>query len=87
MRDSEGRVNPDGNYWDAAGPRKAPRWIDCTGRIGHQQAGITLISHPGNLRSEFYCRGWGLMVCSAALGHDAVGGREQLNPRTMDGPP
>ena len=70
MRDSEGRVNPDGNYWDAVGDRKAPRWIDCTGRIGDNTAGITLISHPNNVRNEFYCRGWGLMICSATLGHE-----------------
>jgi hypothetical protein len=70
MRDSEGRTNPDNEYWDQEGPRKAPRWIDCTGRIGRQMAGVTLISHPKNLRNEFYCRGWGLMICSAARGHD-----------------
>lgn len=68
MHDSEGRINPDGNYWDARGDRKAPRWIDCTGRIGSQTAGIALIAHPDNIRNEFYCRGWGLMICSATLG-------------------
>ena len=70
MRDSEGRVNPDGNYWDPAGDRKAPRWIDCTGRIGGNTAGVALISHPNNQRNEFYCRSWGLMICSATLGHE-----------------
>lgn len=70
MRDSELRVNPDGNYWDATGDRKAPKWIDCTGKIGNQVAGVTLFGHPDNVRNEFYCRRWGLMICSATLGHD-----------------
>jgi len=70
MLDSEGRINPDGNYLDNNGDRKAPLWIDCTGRIGDNKVGITLISHPANLRNEFYCRGWGLMICSATLGQD-----------------
>ena len=70
MHDSEGRINPDGNYWDDTGERSAPRWIDCSGRIGDNEVGVTLISHPQNLRNEFYCRSWGLMICSATLGHD-----------------
>ena len=70
MRDSLGRINPDGNYWDESGDRKAPTWIDCTGLIGDNKVGIALFSHPGNIRNEFYCRGWGLMICSATLGHD-----------------
>lgn len=72
MRDSEKRTNPDGNFWNPSGPRKAPRWIDCTGKIGNQTSGITLISHPQNVRNEFYSRGWGLMICSPALGHDVA---------------
>jgi hypothetical protein len=70
MRDSEGRVNPDGDYWDKEGDRKSPKWIDCTGKIGDNKVGVTLFSHPSNVRNEFYCRGWGLMICSATLGHD-----------------
>jgi hypothetical protein len=70
MRDSEGRINPDGDYWDKQGERKAPKWIDCSGKIGNKSVGIALFSHPNNVRNEFYCRGWGLMICSATLGHD-----------------
>jgi hypothetical protein len=70
MRDSLQRVNPDGNYWDESGDRKAPKWIDCTGRIGSNVAGVTIFGHPDNVRNEFYCRSWGLMICSATLGHD-----------------
>jgi len=77
MRDSEGRVNPDGDYWDVSGARKAPQWIDCAGKIGGRVAGVALISHPDNIRNEFYCRGWGLMICSATLGHDV-----QVAPRS-----
>lgn len=71
MRDSEGRVNPDGNYWDADGDRKAPRWIDCTGCIGDATAGITLMGHPENARNQCYLRDWGLMEVSPVLGEDA----------------
>ncbi len=70
MRDSEGRVNPDGDYWEAAGERKAPRWIDCTGRIGDAPVGILLMGHPKNLRNQYYLRDWGLMEVSAMLGED-----------------
>lgn len=70
MRDSEGRVNPSGNYWDADGERKAPRWVDCTGRIGDVTVGIALMGHPRNPRNEFYVREWGLMEVSAMLDKD-----------------
>jgi len=70
MRDSLQRVNPDGNYWDQQGDRKAPNWIDCTGKIGNNVVGVAIFGHPDNIRNEFYCRPWGLMICSATLGHD-----------------
>jgi hypothetical protein len=70
MLDSEGRQNPEGNYWDAAGERKAPGWIDCTGKIGAATAGITLMGHPANIRNEYYMQHWGLMEVSPVLGHD-----------------
>ena len=71
MIDSEGRINPDGNYWDADGNRKAPKWIDCTGRIGDATVGITLMGHPGNIRNQWYMQEWGLMEVSPVLGEDA----------------
>lgn len=38
------------------------------------------MGHPGNLRNEFYCRGWGLMICSPTLGHDVhVSDKEPFN--------
>jgi len=77
MRDSEGRINPDGNYWDKSGERKAPLWIDCTGNIGDNSVGIALFGHPDNVRNEFYCRSWGLMICSATLGHDVHVSKEE----------
>ena len=70
MKDAEGRVNPDGNYWDADGNRKAPRWVDCTGKIGAATVGLTLIGHPKNIRNEYYVRDWGLMEVSPVLGHE-----------------
>lgn len=70
MRDSENRKNPDGNYWDAEGDRKAPRWVDCTGRIGNALVGITLMGHPANVRNEYYVRDWGLLEVSATLGNE-----------------
>jgi hypothetical protein len=70
MTDSEGRVNPSGNYWDDQGERKSPRWVDCSGRIAGVAAGVTLISHPENVRNQFYVREYGLISVSAMLGHD-----------------
>ena len=70
MTDSEGRENPDGNFWDAEGETRAPRWVDCTGKIGDATVGITLMGHPQNLRNEYYVRQWGLMEVSAMLGTD-----------------
>jgi hypothetical protein len=66
MRDSEGRANPTGYYRAADGERKAPRWVDCTGRIGDATVGITLMSHPANVRNEWYVREFGLLIVSAA---------------------
>lgn len=70
MHDSEGRTNPDGNYWDATGDRKAPRWVDCSGKIGEAAVGITLIGHPKNIRNQYYVRDWGLMEVSPTLGEE-----------------
>jgi hypothetical protein len=71
MRDSEGRANPIGNYWNKDGDRKAPRWVDCTGRIGEATVGITLMGHPDNVRNQYYVQQWGLMEVSPVLGEDA----------------
>jgi hypothetical protein len=70
MTDSEGRINPSGNFWDAAGKTKAPRWVDCTGTIGGKTVGMTLMASPGNVRNEWYVREFGLMEVSPTLGHD-----------------
>lgn len=70
LRDSEGRVNGSGNYWDAEGDRKAPRWVDCAGKIGSDTAGIALMGHPANIRNQFYYREWGLMEVSPCLNAD-----------------
>ncbi len=77
MRDSEGRVNPDGNYWDVEGERKSPRWVDCSGKIGDATVGMTLMGHPKNLRNEYYVRSWGLMEVSAMLSTDVPFSSEQ----------
>jgi hypothetical protein len=70
MIDSEGRVNPSGDYWDAEGDRKAPRWVDCSGPLGEAVVGVTLIAHPANPRNQFYVREYGVMMLSPTLGHD-----------------
>lgn len=77
MRDSEGRVNPSGNYWDPEGDRKAPRWVDCSGKIGGSEAGVTLMGHPKNLRNQYYVREFGLMEVSAMLGEDVAVTKEE----------
>lgn len=70
MRDSEGRLNPSGNYCDTAGERRAPRWVDTSGVLGAHEAGLTLIAHPKNVRNQFYVREYGLMTVSAMLTED-----------------
>lgn len=70
MRDSEGRINQTGNFWDADGNRKSPRWVDCTGNIGDATVGMLLMGHPRNPRNEFYVQDWGLMEVSAMLDND-----------------
>jgi hypothetical protein len=72
MHDSERRDNPEGNYWDADGDRKAPRWVDCTGRIGAATVGMTLMGHPDNVRNQYYVQHWGLMEVSATLGAEVA---------------
>ncbi len=66
LRDSENRVNATGHFRDPEGAQKAPRWVDCTGRLGLAEAGIALMSHPANPRNEWYAREFGLMIVSAA---------------------
>lgn len=66
MLDSEGRANPDGHFRSATGDQRTPRWVDCTGRIGEATVGMALMSHPANIRNEWYVREFGLMIVSAA---------------------
>jgi hypothetical protein len=66
MRDSEGRTNPTEHFRDSAGERRVPRWVDCTGKIGGATVGMALMSHPANVRNEWYVREFGLMIVSAA---------------------
>lgn len=70
MVDSLGRTNPSGDYWDKAGERAAPRWVDCTGRIGRATVGMCMLSHPANVRNQIYVREFGLMILSPTLGDD-----------------
>jgi len=70
MLDSEGRSELAGHYHDDAGEKKAPRWVDCSGEIGGQSIGITMMAHPGNLRNQFYTRDSGIFIYSSALGED-----------------
>ncbi len=70
MIDSRGRTNPSGDYWDEVGERAAPRWIDCTGRIGPSTVGMCMLSHRANVRNQFYVREFGLMILSPTLGDD-----------------
>ncbi len=66
MRDSEGRTNPTEHFRDTTGERRVPRWVDCTGKIGAATVGLALMSHPANVRNEWYVREFGLMIISAA---------------------
>lgn len=66
MRDSEGRTNPTGHFRGTSGELRVPRWVDCTGKIGAATVGMALMSHPGNVRNEWYVREFGLMIDSAA---------------------
>ncbi|MBC8870067.1 MAG: PmoA family protein [Planctomycetes bacterium] len=70
MRDSEGRMDLEGVYCDQQGERKTPRWVDCTGTIGENVVGMTLMGHADNLRNQFFLRKYGMMEVSAMLDAD-----------------
>jgi len=70
MKDSEGRSDVDGYYCGEQGDRRAPRWVDCSGKIGDQLVGMTLMGHAGNVRNQFYVREYGMMEVSAMLDAD-----------------
>ena len=72
MLDSEGRVNPAGNFWAKEGKTKSPLWVDCTGKIGEATVGIALMGHPKNPLNEYYMQDWGLMEVSAMLDKDTA---------------
>jgi len=70
MRNSEGRTDLEGTYCDQQGERKAPRWVDCSGTIGDNFVGMTLMGHANNLRNQFFLRKYGMMEVSAMLDTD-----------------
>jgi len=70
MRDSEGRTDLDGMYCDQQGERKSPRWVDCSGTIGENFVGMTLMGHADNARNQFFLRKYGMMEVSTMLDTD-----------------
>ena len=61
-----GKTSPPPKLSREEGERREPRWVDCTGRIGDATVGLTLMSHPANVRNEWYAREFGLIIVSAA---------------------
>lgn len=57
---------PAGESKGAEGEGRVPRWVDCTGKIGNATVGMTLMSHPANVRNAWGVREFGLMIISGA---------------------
>jgi hypothetical protein len=60
-------VNANGDENEAGAMGKLAAWIDYSGEVAGAPAGITLMHHPANPPTPFFCRDYGTMLSNLTL--------------------
>jgi hypothetical protein len=60
-------VNSEGDENEAGAMGKVARWADYSGKVAGQPVGITLMHHPSNPPTPFFCRNYGTMLSNVTL--------------------
>lgn len=64
-------VNSNGEENEAGAMGKIARWVDYSGTVAGQAAGISLLHHPDNPPTPFFCRNYGTVLSNLTL-HEPV---------------
>lgn len=65
-------ANSEGQLGVAAVMGQMGRWIDTSGRVGNQEAGVALLVHPTSPRQPFFVRDYGTMLANLTLENDVT---------------
>ncbi len=63
-------VNSEGDENEAGAMGKIARWADYSGEVAGQPVGITIMHHPSNPPTPFFCRDYGSFLSNVTL-HEA----------------
>lgn len=67
VEDGGRAVNSNGDENEEGAMGKAARWLDYSGPVAGQPAGITIMHHPANPETPFFCRNYGTMLSNITL--------------------
>lgn len=82
VEDGGRAVNSDGDENEEGAMGKVARWLDYSGQVAGQPAGITIMQHPANPPAPFFCRNYGTMLSNLTL-HEpwSIAAGERLRQR------
>ncbi|HEV7216227.1 MAG TPA: DUF6807 family protein, partial [Chloroflexota bacterium] len=67
VEDGGRAVNSAGDENEEGAMGKVARWLDYSGQVAGQPAGITIMHHPANPPTPFFCRNYGTMLSNLTL--------------------
>jgi hypothetical protein len=67
VEDGGRAVNSNGDENEEGAMGKVARWLDYSGPVAGQQAGVTIMHHPANPETPFFCRNYGTMLSNLTL--------------------
>ncbi len=67
VEDGGRAVNSNGDENEEGAMGKAASWLDYSGQVAGQAAGITIMQHPSNPATPFFCRNYGTMLSNVTL--------------------
>ena len=60
-------VNSNGDENEEGAMGKVARWLDYSGPVAGQPVGVTIMHHPANPETPFFCRNYGTMLSNLTL--------------------
>ena len=82
VEDGGRAVNSDDDENEEGAMGKVARWLDYSGQVAGQAVGVTIMHHPKNPPTPFFCRNYGTMLSNLTL-HEpwSIAAGERLHQR------